>query len=244
MKPLHLYGRLASWWHLFSDPSDYREEAAWTAATLRKFGGRPASTVLELGSGGGNNAFHLKKKFVLTLVDRSPGMLASSRRINPDCEHIRGDIRTVRLDRAFDRVFVHDAIMYMTSEDELLKVIRTAFHHCRPGGAAVFIPDFVRETYQPLTHHGGHDGKDRAIRYLEWNFDPEESDHTYEVHFSYLLRDSRGRVSTAYDVHTFGLFPRKTWFTLMERAGFQGYRLEEPWGRDVFVGIRPRGSKP
>src|SRR3972149_1508073 len=59
-------------------------------------------TVLELGSGGGNNASHMKAHFKLTLVDRSPAMLAVSRALNPECEHLEGDMRTLRLGRGFD----------------------------------------------------------------------------------------------------------------------------------------------
>src|SRR6266446_5297728 len=52
--------------------------------------------------------------FAMTLVDLSPRMLLVSRRLNPECEHIKGDIRTLRLGRTFDVVFVHDAICHMT----------------------------------------------------------------------------------------------------------------------------------
>jgi trans-aconitate methyltransferase len=97
---------------------------------------KPATTLLELGSGGGNNASYLKRWFTLTLVDASPGMLKASRRLNPECEHVRGDMRTARLGRTFDRVFIHDAIMHMTSEADLVRALRTAFIHTRPGGAA------------------------------------------------------------------------------------------------------------
>ena len=96
--------------------------------------GRRGAEVLELGSGGGNNASHLKAHFRLTLVDRSPQMLAVSRRLNPECEHVEGDMRSVRLGRTFDAVFVHDAIAYMTTEDDLRAVFATAFEHCRPAG--------------------------------------------------------------------------------------------------------------
>jgi len=34
------------------------------------------ATVLELGSGGGNNASYLKHRFAMTLVDRSPACSA------------------------------------------------------------------------------------------------------------------------------------------------------------------------
>ncbi|MHC4615594.1 MAG: class I SAM-dependent methyltransferase, partial [Planctomycetota bacterium] len=57
--------------------------------------------VLELGSGGGNNASHLKKWFDMTLVDLSPHMLEVSRALNPECSHQQGDMRTVRLGTLF-----------------------------------------------------------------------------------------------------------------------------------------------
>ena len=137
-----LYGELASWFHLLSSPPDYAEEAEFARNLLAEAGSAPR-TVLELGSGGGNNASHLKAHFQLTLVDLSPGMLELSRDLNPECEHIVGDMKTLRLGRVFDAVFVHDAIMYMTTESDLRRALDTACVHCKPGGVAVFMPDVV-----------------------------------------------------------------------------------------------------
>ena len=105
-----LYGELAEWWPLLSAPEDYADEAAEYRRLIEEGARIPIREVLELGSGGGNNASHLKARFALTLVDRSPGMLEVSRRLNPECEHVQGDMRSVRLRRTFDAVFVHDAI--------------------------------------------------------------------------------------------------------------------------------------
>ena len=113
-----MYGELASWWPLISGPRRHAEEAAFAASLLRT-ANPPTRTVLELGSGGGNNAFHLKNEFELTLVDLSDEMLTVSRRLNPDCDHLRGDMRTLRLERSFDAIFVHDAIDYMITEADL-----------------------------------------------------------------------------------------------------------------------------
>jgi trans-aconitate methyltransferase len=52
--------------------------------------------VLELGSGGGHNAFHLKARYAMTLVDLSEDVLTVSRRLNPKCDHHRGDMRGSR----------------------------------------------------------------------------------------------------------------------------------------------------
>jgi ubiquinone/menaquinone biosynthesis C-methylase UbiE len=134
--PQHrFYGDLAPWWPLISAPEEYAEEAAFAATLLR-----PARTVLELGSGGGNNAFHLKAEFDLTLVDLSADMLAVSQTLNPECEHVQGDMRSIRLGRTFDAVFVHDAIEYMTTEEDLRQAVQTVYAHCRPGGVARTLP--------------------------------------------------------------------------------------------------------
>ena len=109
--PPKLYFELSSWYHLLSSPSDYGEEAEFVRSLIAGASAIPPVTVLELGSGGGNNASHLKAHFKLTLADLSEGMLDLSRRLNPECEHIHGDMRTLRLDRLFDAVFIHDAIM-------------------------------------------------------------------------------------------------------------------------------------
>ena len=101
-------------------------------------------------------------------------------------------MRTVRLGRRFDAVFVHDAVDYMTTEADLRAAIQTAHAHCRPGGIAVFVPDDTAETYEPATDHGGSDGADgRAVRFLEWAWDPDPDD-TWTCHGVRLLAP-RGR---------------------------------------------------
>jgi ubiquinone/menaquinone biosynthesis C-methylase UbiE len=94
-----LYSDLTAWFHLLTPPADYAEEAAFYLRTLESACAHPPRTLLELGSGGGNNVSHLKTAFRLTLVDLSPQMLELSQTINPECEHIAGDMRSVRLGR-------------------------------------------------------------------------------------------------------------------------------------------------
>ena len=241
-----LYSELASWWPLLSPPAEYAEEAAFYQRTLLGACEPPLSTLLELGSGGGSNASHLKAQFRMVLVDVSPGMLQVSRMLNPECEHIEGDMRTVRLGRQFDGVFVHDAVVYMTTEADLQQAIETAFVHCRPGGVALFAPDHLRENFRPSTDHGGSDGGLRGLRYLEWTWDPDPTDTSYVVDYAYLLRESDGRVQVEHDRHVEGLFARADWLRLLARVGFKPtvVPLEhselEPGQCEVFVGIRPR----
>jgi SAM-dependent methyltransferase len=113
---MKMYREFASWWPLVSPPSDYVEEAADLLPTLMQAPDAPPSDVLELGCGGGSLAWHLKAHFRMTLTDISPEMLEQSRQVNPECEHVLGDMRTLDLGRTFDLVFIHDAIMYAIDE--------------------------------------------------------------------------------------------------------------------------------
>ena len=233
-----LYGELASWFHLLSSPADYAEEAEFARKLLTESSATPPRNALELGSGGGNNASHLKAHFHMTLADLSPGMLDLSRTLNPECEHLQGDMKTLRMGRLFDAVFIHDAIMYMTNENELRQASETAFIHCKPGGVALFMPDVVRETFVSLTTHGGHDGGGRSIRYIEWTFDSDPSGTTYTVDFAYLLREGNKPVRVVHDHHVFGIFSREVWLRLLLEAGFEPRMVADPWGREVFVSNR------
>ncbi len=213
----------------------------------------PVHSVLELGCGGGNNASYLKAIFSeLVLTDISPDMVAVSSDLNPECEHHVGDMRNIRLNRLFDAVFVHDAICYMRTEDDLRQVFETAWLHCRPGGACLFAPDYVRENFKPSTDEGGHDEPGhpngevaRGVRYLEWVWDPDPSDTLFTVEYVYLLRDRDGSVEAVHDRHIEGIFARQTWLSLLAEQGFQTrvvpleHSEVEPGRHEMFVCQRP-----
>ena len=238
------YTDMAEWWPLLSAPEDYREEAAEAARHLRA-ASIPVRDVLELGSGGGNNA------------------VAPQGRVRDDPRRSeRGDARGVasaqpraaRTTRAtcarsasvrtFDAVFVHDAVCYMLNEDDLRAALATAFEHCRPGGVAVVIPDETAETFEPDDDHGGEDGDDgRAARYLMWTWDPDADDGVTSTEFAFLLRDVDGHVDAVHETHLNGLFAHDTWLRLLADVGFEPAAVTEATTDDrrprtIFLGHR------
>jgi SAM-dependent methyltransferase len=237
------YGELARWWPLVSPPEEYEEEAAFVGSILVR-ASIPVQTVLELGSGGGHLASHLRTSFEFTLVDLSPEMLEVSRALNPECEHLQGDMRTVRLDRLFDAVLIYDAVDYMTTASDLSQAIQTAFAHCRPGGAALFVPDHIRENFIPDADHGGTDDVEgRGVRYLEWTRDANPDDTVIETDYMFLLREADGTSRIVHETHDTGLFSRVEWLQLLSTAGFQGEVVleettEDRPPRELFLGHR------
>ena len=241
---VHMYSDLAPWFHLLTHPSDYTDEAEFVTRVVDEVVGKDARTLLELGSGGGNNASHLKARFACTLTDLSPEMLALSRTLNPECEHLEGDMRTLRLERTFDVVFIHDAISYLTTEADLHAAIETAFVHVRPGGVVILTPDATTEIFKSETDHGGHDGEDgRSLRYLEWTHAPEPNTSTYVTDYAIVARGPGDELRVVHDRHTLGLFPEATWRRLIAEVGLElvDTTVENPYELEqaAFVGRRP-----
>jgi SAM-dependent methyltransferase len=253
---MRLYSDLAAWWPLLDDPADYAEEAGVYGDRLTEACDGPIESLLELGSGGGNTASHLKRRFRrLVLTDLSEDMLAVSRALNPECEHRVGDMRTLRLGCTFDAVFVHDAVCYMTTEADLRRAIETAWVHCRPGGAVLFAPDYVRENFRTGETTGGCDEPPfsgvagefpRGLRYLEWVWDPDPGDTEYLVDYAFLLRRRDGSVRAVQDRHVEGLFARDCWLDLLAGVGFEARSVplvlsDVEWGRhEMLLARRPR----
>ncbi len=246
---LRLYGELADWYPLLTPVADYAEEAAFYLRLFKTHCQRQPQTLLDLSSGGGHNAAHLKKTLACTLVDLAPEMLAISRRINSECEHAQGDMRSVRLGRLFDCVLVHDAVSYMATRADLARAIATAFEHTAPGGVAMFQPDFVAETFEPGTETGGSDAEGKGLRYLEWRWIPEVAQETYVTDMAYVLRDASGAVRLLHDRHTMGLFSRDVWLELITAAGFEPLAVPfehssySDTGHEVFLGLRRPGGE-
>ena len=134
----------------------------------------------------------------------------------------------------------------MISEADLRRAIQTAYDHCRPGGAALFAPDHSRETFRPSTDHGGHDLGHRALRYLEWSWDPDPEDTTYLTTMVYAMREEGNQVKVVPDLHVCGLFPHDVWIRAIRDASFLASSAPfvhseiETGTMQVYIGLKAR----
>jgi SAM-dependent methyltransferase len=216
---MKLYNELAPWWQLMSRHEDYKEESALYWQTISKYK-QDIVSALELGCGGGNNAYYLKQKCQWTLTDLSPAMLDMSRSLNPECQHYAGDMRNLDLGITYDLVFIHDAIMYMTSADDLSRVFKTARKHLKPDGLLFIAPDHFRETFREETDHGGYNEEHRRFRYLEWSMDRDPQDDIVETEYVYLLNEG-GHTQCIHETVNEGIFSKDIWRELLQKEGFK-----------------------
>jgi len=228
-----LYGDLAHLWLLFSPPDEYIEEVETFRARLLRHGVPDGGTLLHLGSGGGSIDYHLKDSYRVTGVDVSERMLELARRVNPEAEYVRGDIRSVRLGRTFDAVLVHDAISYMTSVDELRAVYATAAAHLRPGGLMLALPEELKDRLPHLeptveTRVVG----STVLSVMTTYYDPDPSDHSFETVYVFLVREG-DELRVELDRHVEGAFELEEFLDAIRSAGFapsvERWELSE-WG--------------
>ena len=162
----------------------------------------------------------LKRHFDVTGVDGSAPMLELSRILNPECAHVRGDMRDARLGQTFDAVFIGDSVEYMLTEGDLRNAFETAGHHLRPGGILALGLSTTAESFeQSRTSVSTHSADGVDVTFVENDYDPDPTDTQYESTFVYLIRRA-GEQDILTDHHLSGFFPRETWFRLLGDVGF------------------------
>ena len=262
-RPLKLYSELATWWPLLSPPSHYVEEAADLRPALHAAPDAPPRTLLELGSGGGSLAFHLKGDFQLTLTDRvGRDARQSTARSTPSASTSRATCARSTSGARSIIVLIHDAIMYCTDP---ASVQRGA------GDRGAALPSRRRDAAPPGLREGdlhaqtpitaakmAPDG--RALRYLEWTTDPDPADDTFQTLYVFAMREADGTTAVEHDLHleACSIAPRGSSgcrrpasrrapastpgsATCSSRAVAMVFACE-PWSR-VGVGPRPRRSR-
>jgi SAM-dependent methyltransferase len=242
-KTNRLYNDLAWLWPIWEDVEVYREESELFAGLIRKHAKIEVRTLLDMGCGGGKNAFHLRRHFEVTGIDISKPMLANARKLNPECKFRPADMRDFDLKQEFDSVLINDATAYMTTRRDLLRAFKAAYRHLKAGGVMITHPEECRESFkQNETTIWKAKRDDMDVTFVENQYDPNRKDSTYEKTLLYLIRKRR-KLRIEHDSHLCGLFALRAWRECLRKAGF---RVSEGRLRDaaknipVFCCVKPR----
>jgi SAM-dependent methyltransferase len=221
-----LYKDLAEYFPVITPPEDYLEEGEYFAQVIKNTSPIESKTLLDLGCGGGNDDFALKKYFKVTGVDLSPEMLKLAKKLNPEVKYLQGDMRTIRLKEEFDAVVVFDSINYMLSKEDLRSVFETAHAHLKPGGLLLIVIEITPENFrQNFTRTSVNLKDDVEVVFIENMFDPDPADSTYEGTYIFLIRE-KGTLRIETDRHICGIFSLETWFDLLQESGFKVNKLD------------------
>ncbi|MBN1355993.1 class I SAM-dependent methyltransferase [bacterium] len=241
-----LYDDLAWLWPIWGDPeAEYRFYCDHVSALFHKYAKRNVHSVLNVGCGGGKNAFNLKREFDVTGLDISPEMLKLAKKLNPECRFVQADMRCFELGQCYDAILIDDAVAYMITEEDLRSVFRSAYRHLASGGVMITGPDDTTETFRQNSTEIFRSGLSLTppgieVTYIVNDYDPVPEDTWYESVMVFLIREN-GKLRIEQDLHIIGLFPIERWRAILIDIGFEVNKAEyrdESNCYTQFVGVK------
>jgi ubiquinone/menaquinone biosynthesis C-methylase UbiE len=214
-------------------PEDEIEETELYSKAIKKNAKIEAKTLLHLACGAGINDYTFKKYFKVTGIDISENMLSLAKDLNPEIEYIHGDMRTIELEKKFDAVAIPDSIDYMKTKKDLKKVIRTANRHLNPGGVLLIVAHPKESFKENNFVYTGKKGN-IEVTIFENNYIRKNNDCIYEATIIYLIRNKE-ELETYIDIHTLGLFDKKTWHSILKAKGFKIKETKKEYFYDDYI---------
>jgi len=230
---MKLYSTLAPYYSILNPHGIYDAEV-WHYLSVIQERTDKLHRIIEFGCGVGAMAESLPSNLEVTLVDISEEMLQESRKRNPHKEHICCDIRHISLSnvkKKADAILLHDAVMYLTTEDDLYQTFVSAKNCLREEGILLIVPDVYLENFEEHFLAGGEDGFIDSIpvsvRLTEWHWRSSEQRNRIFVEFSMLVRHGEQDVQNIHETHTLGLFSREQYAHNLQKAGFTHIEFRE-----------------
>ncbi len=234
---MSVFGAYSRYYDLLYKDKDYDGEAAYVYELIRRHHPQTKS-VLDLGCGSGRHALLLAEKGLeVAGVDRSEEMLAvakshySTHISQKQISFHQGDIRSIRLSRAFDTVVCLFHVMnYQTTDDDLLAAFATVRDHLAPDGFFIFDSWYGPAvlTERPEVRVKRLEDDDISVtRIAEPVMYPNEN--RVDVHYNVFVRKKKsGAIEELHEKHCMRylfrpeieLLLKKTGMTLVEASGW------------------------
>jgi cyclopropane fatty-acyl-phospholipid synthase-like methyltransferase len=187
------YDAIADEWH-----AQPREFKARKYVDLILEGLRPGARVLDLGCGTGEPIalYLVRRGFRVVGVDESAAMLDIARRVVPEAELIRGDMRDVKLAGGFDAAVAWDSVFHVKRAHHRA-VFRKISGLLAPGGRLLLStggsghPGFTSEMYGRAFFYSGYAPAETLRLLTAEGFRVElceEDDHSSRGHLAVVAR--------------------------------------------------------
>jgi len=245
---MSVFGDYARYYELLYRDKNYAAEAGYIHAMIQNYAAN-AHNLLELGCGNGAHATLLSEYgYHVSGVDSSPDMLHRARErltgLPPDqatrLKFYEGDIRSIRLDRAFDVVIsLFHVMSYQASNESLRAAFETASQHLNPGGIFLFDGWYgpgVLTDRPSVRIKRSEDEAVKITRIAEPELYPNEN--IVEVHYTVIVQDKPTGVSREiHETHRMRYFFLPELEVMLDCAGFKIIQTEE-WLTGELLGFK------
>jgi len=234
-----VYDRAARFYDAIYGYKDYRAEAAYVEALIRRHQRSAGRALLDVACGTGRHLEHLRQRYACEGLDLSGEMLAVARARLPGLPLHQGDMAAFDLGRRFDAVVcMFSSIGYVQTEDRLGSAAIAMARHLEPGGVLVVEPWLSPDVWQE-GHVAAVHVDEPELKVARMNVAERRGDLSV-VDFHYLVATPEG-VEHFTELHELGLFTVEQYLAAFRRAGLDvEHDPEGPMGRGLFVATRSR----
>ena len=127
-------------------------------------------------------------------------------------------------------ILLHDAVMYLTTEEDLYQTFVSQKLSSRRRNF-LYRSRCLSRRFRRQFFAGGEDGFIDSIpvsvRLTEWHWRSSEQRNQVFVEFSMLIRHGEQEVQSIHETHTLGLFSREQYAHHLQKAGFAHIEFRE-----------------
>ena len=198
-------------------------------------GGVPdGARVLEAACGTGAYAARLRERFRMSCLDISEGLIAVSRKKNPDVPHVVADMADFTLgdfgaDEPFDAlVCLFGSVGYLLTAERVRAALRCFAEAVRPGGAVIVEPWLAPETFKPgFSWLDTYQDDDVKLARASYSSVREEAGAKYSIlDFEWVVTRTGVGLDRFSERHELWLCPREVMAEAFRAAGLRA-RFEE-----------------
>jgi len=247
MEKLKIYNELVKYYLFISQVGLYTKhgharEATMIKKLIKKHKKTKGKKLLIAASGLGLHDRFLKKDFEIIGIDKNESMLRISRKINPDINYKKGDVKKFKLDEKFDVIMCMDALPHLITYRNLKIALKNLSRHLKKDGLLMFSLNPVKKSFKGISVDKYSRGN-LEVTLIQVNHKHSKKD-VFDCCFIFVIKEKDKRMKIYLDECSGGLFEVTKIKKILTELGFKShvyegyyfkkYRKENP----VFVCVR------